>query len=56
VLHLRQSRPRAPIEELAREFSTLCGSAVSPESFRKLLQRARRKFGELFTDLGHGHP
>jgi RNA polymerase sigma-70 factor (ECF subfamily) len=56
VLHLRQSRPKAPIEELAREFSNICGSVVSPESFRKLLQRARYKFGEFFTGLGHGRP
>jgi hypothetical protein len=56
VLHLRQSRPMASVAELAREFSNMCGSAVSLESFRRLLQRARCKFGELFTDLGHGRP
>jgi hypothetical protein len=56
VLHLRQSRPKAPIEELAQEFSNMCGTAVSPESFRKLLQRARYMFREVFTELGNGRP
>src|SRR4051794_5794663 len=44
VLVLRQSRPKATIEDLAREFSIQSGSPVSPQAFRKALQRARRRF------------
>jgi hypothetical protein len=50
VLHLRLTHPKAPIEELARRFAALVGSRVSPESFRKLLHRARHKFLELLKE------
>jgi len=47
VLQLRRSNPKAPIENLAAELSARGDSPVTPEAFRKTLQRARRKFLEL---------
>jgi hypothetical protein len=52
VLRLRRQRPRAKIEDLARELSIQIGTPVSPEAFRKLLQRARRRFLELLDEEG----
>jgi hypothetical protein len=50
VLGLRQSRPKATIEDLARELSIQVSSPVSPEAFRKLLQRARKRFLALLDE------
>ncbi len=47
VLHLRVGNPDAPIEEIAQQLSDQIGTRVSPEAFRKTLQRARGKFLEL---------
>lgn len=44
VLHLRVAHPDAPIEDLAAQLSKDQGSRVSPEAYRKTLQRARAKF------------
>jgi RNA polymerase sigma-70 factor (ECF subfamily) len=49
VLRLRVGNPKAPIEELSRELSRLVGASVTPEAFRKTLQRARGKFMELLV-------
>ena len=47
VLHLRVNNPDAPIEEIAKQMADQVGTPVSPEAFRKTLQRARAKFLEL---------
>lgn len=47
VLHLRVGAPDAPIEELAKKLGDQLNARVSPEAFRKTLQRARAKFLEL---------
>jgi RNA polymerase sigma-70 factor (ECF subfamily) len=47
VLHLRVGNVDAPIEELAQQLSEQSGGKVSPEAFRKTLQRSRSKFLEL---------
>ncbi len=47
VLHLRVGNPKASIEEIAERLSTQTGGKVTPEAFRKTLQRARGKFLEL---------
>jgi RNA polymerase sigma-70 factor (ECF subfamily) len=47
VLHLRVENPDAPIDELAQRLGQQIGGRVSPEAFRKTLQRARSKFLEL---------
>ena len=47
VLHLRVGNPDAPIEELAQTLGQQSGVKVSPEAFRKTLQRSRGKFLEL---------
>jgi len=47
VLHLRVNNPDAPIEEIAKQLTEQVGTSVSPEAFRKTLQRARSKFLEL---------
>jgi DNA-directed RNA polymerase specialized sigma24 family protein len=47
VLGLRKDYPDAPIEELAAKLSTQLGAPVTPEAFRKTLQRSRAKFMEL---------
>ncbi len=49
VLHLRVERPDAPIEDLSSQMSKQLGSGVTPEAFRKTLQRARLKFFELLV-------
>jgi len=49
VLQLRQSRMDAPIEDLAAELSQQNGMPVTPEAFRKTLQRARTKFLDLLV-------
>jgi RNA polymerase sigma-70 factor (ECF subfamily) len=47
VLQLRIENPDASIEELAQRLGERLGARVSPEAFRKTLQRARSKFLEL---------
>ena len=47
VLHLRVSNAKAPIEDLSAQLAEQIGSKVTPEAFRKTLQRARGKFLEL---------
>jgi hypothetical protein len=52
VLRLRRQRPRATVEDLARELSIQIGTPVSPEAFRILLRRARHRFLELLDEEG----
>ena len=47
VLHLRVGNPKASIDELAQQLSQQNATSISPEAFRKTLQRARAKFLEL---------
>jgi len=47
VLNLRLDNPDASIDELTAILSEKVGARVSPEAFRKTLQRARAKFLEL---------
>jgi RNA polymerase sigma factor (sigma-70 family) len=47
VLHLRVGTPKASIEELAQQLGEQNRTKVTPEAFRKTLQRARAKFLEL---------
>ena len=49
VLQLRIENPEAPIEELSARLGLQLGGKVSPEAFRKTLQRARSKFLELLV-------
>lgn len=49
VLHMRVEKPEAPIDELAAAMSRKLSVAVTPEAFRKTLQRARLKFFELLV-------
>jgi RNA polymerase sigma factor (sigma-70 family) len=49
VLNLRVSNPDAPIEKLAEQLGHQLKARVSPEAFRKTLQRARSKFLELLV-------
>lgn len=49
VLHLRVDQPDAAIEDLSATLSERLGMKVSPEAFRKTLQRARAKFLELLV-------
>jgi len=50
VLRLRVGDPEAPIEDLAERLGAKLGTRVSPEAFRKTLQRARGKFLELLVE------
>jgi RNA polymerase sigma factor (sigma-70 family) len=47
VLGLRMKNPDAAIDELAAKLSTQLAARVTPEAFRKTLERARKKFTEL---------
>lgn len=47
VLNLRRDHPKGSIDEIALKLGERLGSKVTPESFRKTLQRARNKFFEL---------
>jgi len=47
VLGLRMEHPEASIEELTDRLCELTGDSLSPEAFRKTLQRARAKFLDL---------
>jgi RNA polymerase sigma factor (sigma-70 family) len=49
VLHLRVDEPDAPIDDLAETLSKRLETRISPEAFRKTLQRARAKFLELLV-------
>ncbi len=50
VLHLRVGNPDAAIEDLAQQLSVSVNARISPEAFRKTLQRARKKFLELLVE------
>jgi RNA polymerase sigma-70 factor (ECF subfamily) len=50
VLHLRVNHPDASIEEIAERLSEQVGTPITPEAFRKTLQRARGKFLELLIE------
>lgn len=50
VLHLRVGHPEASIDELADRLLEQTGTRVSPEAFRKTLQRSRAKFLELLIE------
>ena len=47
VLRLRRDFPKESIEEITAKLSEHVGAVVTPESFRKTLQRARAKFFDL---------
>lgn len=47
VLQMRRENPKAPIEDLATQLGRQIGTTITPEGFRKTLQRARSKFLEL---------
>jgi RNA polymerase sigma-70 factor (ECF subfamily) len=47
ILRLRHDNPDASIDELAEQLSEQLGNRLTPEAFRKTLQRARVKFFEL---------
>lgn len=49
VLNLRRYHPEDSIEELVARLAAQSGEEVSPEAFRKTLQRARSKFIELLV-------
>jgi RNA polymerase sigma factor (sigma-70 family) len=49
VLHLRVDNPKASIDELAQKLGDEVGARISPEAFRKTLQRGRAKFLELLV-------
>jgi len=50
VLHLRVENPDASIEEIAAILAEQAGAKVTPEAFRKTLQRSRGKFLELLIE------
>ncbi|WP_235963644.1 RNA polymerase sigma factor [Tautonia rosea] len=59
VLNLRIKSPQASIEELTEQLAQSSREHLSPEAFRKTLQRAREKFVELLeSELRDGitHP
>ncbi len=49
VLQLRRDFPDAPIEEITDRLRQTTGAAMTPEAFRKNLQRARAKFIDLLV-------
>jgi RNA polymerase sigma factor (sigma-70 family) len=49
VLQLRRDHPKASIDEIALKLSEMTRTQVTPEAFRKNLQRARAKFIELLV-------
>jgi RNA polymerase sigma-70 factor (ECF subfamily) len=49
VLQLRRDHPKASIDEIALKLGEATRTAVTPEAFRKNLQRARAKFIELLV-------
>jgi RNA polymerase sigma-70 factor (ECF subfamily) len=49
VLQLRRDHPKASIDEIAEKLGQITRATVTPEAFRKNLQRARAKFIELLV-------
>src|SRR3954463_1781911 len=49
VLQLRRDHPKASIDDIAERLGRDTGQSMSPEAFRKNLQRARAKFIELLV-------
>jgi hypothetical protein len=49
VLQLRRDFPKASIDEIAAKLGEMIRSQVTPEAFRKNLQRARAKFIDLLV-------
>jgi RNA polymerase sigma factor (sigma-70 family) len=49
VLQLRRDFPKASIDDIAEKLGGITRTPVSPEAFRKNLQRARAKFIELLV-------
>jgi RNA polymerase sigma-70 factor (ECF subfamily) len=49
VLHMRVEDPKASIDEIAERLGQLTASKITPEAFRKTLQRARGKFLDLLV-------
>ena len=49
VLQLRRDFPKASIDEIAEKLGEITRTQVTPEAFRKNLQRARAKFIELLV-------
>jgi RNA polymerase sigma-70 factor (ECF subfamily) len=49
VLQLRRDFPKASIDEIAAKLGEMIKTQVTPEAFRKNLQRARAKFIELLV-------
>jgi RNA polymerase sigma factor (sigma-70 family) len=49
VLHLRVNNPKASIEDIALLLGEQTKAKITPEAFRKTLQRARGKFLELLV-------
>ena len=49
VLQLRRDYPKASIEEIAVQLTQTTGVSMTPEAFRKNLQRARAKFIDLLV-------
>ena len=49
VLQLRRDFPKASIDEITEKLGGIIGTPVTPEAFRKNLQRARAKFIELLV-------
>jgi RNA polymerase sigma-70 factor (ECF subfamily) len=49
VLAIRRAHPRSSIEDLVAELSRQAGESITPEAFRKTLQRARSRFLELLA-------
>src|SRR5262245_30952573 len=49
VLQLRRDYPKASIDEIAMKLGEIIRAQVTPEAFRKNLQRARAKFIELLV-------
>ena len=48
-MQLRRDFPKASIEEIADKLGEITRTQVTPEAFRKNLQRARAKFIELLV-------
>ena len=49
VLQLRRDHPKASIDEIAERLAQNTGAPMTPEAFRKNLQRARAKFIDLLV-------
>lgn len=49
VLQLRRDHPKASIDQIALKLGEIIHARVTPEAFRKNLQRARAKFVELLV-------